>query len=154
MTSQKDPSYKLIYKATTDGFTSKAFYAAVQEFEPILVLIKSQTNFIFGGYTRISYILPFESELIPHRDCHSKVFSLTNRKIFPYPKGSKKPSTYTLKGHIAKFMTWNISDGCDQKCQSKVYKNGSFLIKNPEVLAGTAKPFTVKEIEVYHVVPS
>jgi len=45
-------------------------------------------------------------------------------------------STYTCKGHIAKFLTWNICDDCHIKKESKIYK-GNFIGVEAESFAGT-----------------
>jgi hypothetical protein len=42
---------QLLYRASEDGFTAKVFHNKCDEFERVLVIIKSDFNHVFGGYT-------------------------------------------------------------------------------------------------------
>ena len=44
-------SWELIYKATRDGDTAQQFHAKCDNQGPTLVIIKTNANYIFGGYT-------------------------------------------------------------------------------------------------------
>ena len=41
----------LLYRATIDGFDSKAFHSKCDGIEKTVVIIKNNLNYVFGGYT-------------------------------------------------------------------------------------------------------
>ena len=50
----KTNNFKLLYRASRDGFSSKSFHFRVKNKPKSLILIKSGTN-VFGGYTDLSW---------------------------------------------------------------------------------------------------
>ena len=58
MTGINNLNLKLIYKASIDGFSSSIFHLKCDNQNKTISVIKSQFNFMFGGYTDIN----FESE--------------------------------------------------------------------------------------------
>ncbi len=42
---------KLLYRASEDGFTAKAFHEKCDENKRVLIIIKSDFNHVFGGYS-------------------------------------------------------------------------------------------------------
>ncbi|CAF1464475.1 unnamed protein product [Adineta steineri] len=47
--------WELIYKATRDGFTGNAFHSCCDNKGPTMTIIHSNNNYLFGGYTSISW---------------------------------------------------------------------------------------------------
>jgi hypothetical protein len=41
----------LLYRASEDGFTAKAFHEKCDDFKKVLIIIKSDLNHVFGGYS-------------------------------------------------------------------------------------------------------
>ncbi len=63
--------WKLIYKATRDGFGSADFHSKCDSYQNSLVIIKSTKGNVFGGYTEQNW-----SPLIIHSFCNkSNIFS-------------------------------------------------------------------------------
>ena len=49
MTSFTDAN--LLYQATRDGFSAKAFHQKCDGYQNTLTIIKTNGNYVFGGYT-------------------------------------------------------------------------------------------------------
>ena len=43
--------FKLVYRATVDGFESDSFHKACDYLEGTFTIVKTKEDFIFGGYT-------------------------------------------------------------------------------------------------------
>ena len=71
---------KLLYRATTDSFTSKAFHLHHGSAYPTLIIVKSEFDEIFGGYTTVPWNTDKES---PKKDPGVLLFSLTKGFVIP-----------------------------------------------------------------------
>ena len=47
--------FKLIYRGSKDGFTAVVFHSKCDKMGPTLIIIKSEFELIFGGYTDIDW---------------------------------------------------------------------------------------------------
>ena len=56
-----DLRFKLLYRASSQGFTGRAFHSNCNNKGNTLVIIKATTGFIFGGYTNIKWANPEDS---------------------------------------------------------------------------------------------
>jgi hypothetical protein len=70
MTESKDGN--LLYRATTDGFEAKAFHAKCDGKENTITIIKTNGNYVFGGYTAAKW----NSDFGYISDSEAFVFSL------------------------------------------------------------------------------
>jgi hypothetical protein len=85
-------SFKLLYRATRDGFKASDFHRLCDDHSGTLVVIKSQNNYIFGGYT---------SQTWNHTGSYKAfvdefLFSLTNPSCKP-TKHSIKNTSYAIR---------------------------------------------------------
>ena len=78
-------TWQLLYKATRDGFRARDFHRLCDSKGPTLTIIKSTNGYLFGGYTRQSWISRYSYV----RDTHAFLFTLTN----PY---SIRPTKYSI----------------------------------------------------------
>ncbi len=72
---------KLLYRGSRDGFAAKNFHDLCDLIGPTLTIVKSTTNFVFGGYTPLlwhSY-----SQYIRDPNYESFLFSVNNKTIHP-----------------------------------------------------------------------
>ena len=69
-------TFDLIYQAKKDGFSGKIFHALCNDKGPTVTLIKNEYNYVFGGFTSLSWSSPEQSEW--KRDKSAFVFSLTH----------------------------------------------------------------------------
>ena len=51
----KGQKFRLIYKASVDGFSSRKFHFKCDAHEKTLVVVKTTQNFVFGGYTEVNW---------------------------------------------------------------------------------------------------
>jgi hypothetical protein len=78
--SSSSPKWELLYRASRDGKSAKAFHHKCDNKSKTLTIIKSTDDCIFGGYTEKAW-----SSSNNHYKLDSKVFifSLTNRLMMP-----------------------------------------------------------------------
>jgi hypothetical protein len=79
-----DQKWRLIYKASIDGFESSDFHTECDDMPNTLVVIKSKNGNIFGGYTEESWSnTDFLSPYIDKSDSNAFLFSLINKENRP-----------------------------------------------------------------------
>ena len=47
---------KLLYRASEDGFTAKAFHSLCDGKKNTITIIKNNLNYVFGGYTNAAWL--------------------------------------------------------------------------------------------------
>eukprot|EP01080_Neovahlkampfia_damariscottae_P005802 gene5802-9625_t len=89
---QNTKKWKLIYRASKDGFTSQAFHKKCDSKGATLTVIKSSNGNIFGGYTSSSW----DQTSTYKYDSDAFIFSLKNKdqKVIKMDKISGKESIY------------------------------------------------------------
>ena len=165
----------LIYRATRNGFSAASFHAICDNQKNVLIIIKANNNYIFGGY--ISVGLSNESYEI--NDPNAYIFSLRRGKdsqIHKMKIKSKTAITYR-NGYFLTFgstgatcspLNYDISitDSPNDRKKSGVEKNHCYIGRSyqlpdnfndstesqssiKEFLAGKYDGWLVDEIEVY-----
>ncbi|CAF1380556.1 unnamed protein product [Adineta steineri] len=81
-----DQKWELIYKATRDGFSANAFHSHCDNKGPTMTIIQSSNNYIFGGYTSVSWT----SSQKYQNDSAAFLFTLTNPHDIPPTKYNNK----------------------------------------------------------------
>ena len=79
---KKDQRWTLIYKASWDGFDGAAFHRRCDNQGPTMTIIRSNNNYLFGGYTAI----PWTSNHAWKQDTTAFLFTLTNPHPIPPTK--------------------------------------------------------------------
>ena len=153
--------WKLLYRASRDGFLSKYFHRKCDGHSNTLTIIKSsQNSYIFGGYTEASWEVKRSRSSI--RDPQAFLFSLTNGENQPCKMKVNTDWSYMsidcdcLNGPSFGINDIHISDEPNKSASS--YSDLGFAYAHPQYehktnearsfLAGTYK-FQVDEIEVY-----
>ena len=143
-------SSKLIYRATRDGDSYDNFFNKCNGINNIVLLIKSNNNSIFGGFTKVGFKKAHNNG---YKDDLAFVFSFDKKKIYPIIKG---------KDAIRCCFCC-----CPQFCENTIYLYHNFLSRNDnfvnsindnyegftidyELNNGT-KNFTVIELEVHQI---
>ena len=75
---QKDLKYKLLYRASEDGYSAKIFHDKVDNYKNTLIIIKDANNFVFGGFTRKSW----DGNKIYKKDKNAIIFNLEKEQYF------------------------------------------------------------------------
>ena len=148
--------FRLLYKASTDGFSSKSFHNKCDGYKSTITIILSTKGYIFGGYTDEDW----SGHNIYKTDKNAFIFSLVNKEKNPIKIKCNDPqyaiccdSSYgPIFGgfDLAIFSNSNVNKSsysylCD------VYKHPFYTYgstKAKSLLAGTSN-FRTVEIEVY-----
>jgi hypothetical protein len=152
--------FKLLYRATRDGFGAIDFHSKCDRVPNTLTIIKSkETNYIFGGFTRREW----NSDAYGYEDdVDSFLFSLVNKENKPIlmPSKSGKNSIFQNKLVGPCFGCANDIFICDHANKTKFsYTNLGSSFSHPiypfgsleamSFLTGTHYNFRTAEIEVF-----
>ncbi|CAF0959568.1 unnamed protein product [Adineta steineri] len=147
--------WELIYQATRDGFSGDAFHSRCDNKGPTMTIIQSDNNYIFGGYTSVSWTSS-EGWL---NDGTAFLFTLTNPHNIP-------PTKYTIMSDLATRAIYNYSGygpmfgGGPDICIYNNSNSNNFMCSifpwsyddstgyDNNTFTG-AENFTISEIEVY-----
>lgn len=83
--NKKIKNLNLIYRGTRDGDTLNNFNDKCCNIQDIILLIKSDNNAIFGGYTKIGFKRAAGNK---YKDNSAFVFSFDKKRIYPIKKDS------------------------------------------------------------------
>ena len=96
-----DQNWQLIYRASRDGYTAKAFHQSCDGCFPTMCVIRSKQGFIFGGFTSI----PWSSINQDVCDASAFLFTLKN----PY---GIKPTKYPISPRAVEYaLDHNLTRG-------------------------------------------
>ena len=87
----------LLYRASSDGFTSEAFHANCDGKHETITIIKTNTNYVFGGYASSAW----NSSCAYIEDNDAFIFSLRRNGDFDAQKFTIKDPTKALIGHYS-----------------------------------------------------
>ncbi len=153
----------LLYKASRDGFTASAFHSRCDEKANTVTIIKTNSNYVFGGYTTAKWGANNNSWI---SDSSAFIFSLrrngtsNNHKL---PIIRAEHAIYGVPGYGPTFGGGHdiyIKDRSDIQVGS--YSNSGYSYQCPPgysygtentkcFLAGTYNGWLTTEIEVYHL---
>lgn len=140
--SNYDVQFKLIYASNIDEGTSDSFHKHCDNQSETLVVIKTDTNIVFGGYTSKSWDMSEQYKL------DEKAFLFSNAYHIIYPISNKEKAIYCSKDYGPVFGSTDIitsvvfnsnqnsvcfshySDGTGNELNGN---KGQFIIKNMEV---------------------
>eukprot|EP00347_Sterkiella_histriomuscorum_P013792 403363346 len=149
----KKKHFKLLYQASRDGFTAKAFHDRCDYQGAVIYFILSEYGMTFGGFTSQEITQPkFGCTYIPDRNAF--IFSLTLGKILRQIKDKK----YAVGHSINKICCFgqndiSITDNCNINNYSRCEIGGTYETapydRDSEKYLASRKEFKVLEIEVY-----
>jgi len=147
--------WKLIYRATRDGWEDKDFHRKCDNFGSTVTIISTNSNNVFGGYTSI----PWKSA--PAWGTDSKAFLLLIRsskqyqpQIFPIKTNKIEYAVCHISGYLCIFgggHDIHIASNCNSSNYSytDAASYRSYDIPTKHYLNGDQRKFKVREIEVY-----
>ncbi|CDW76598.1 UNKNOWN [Stylonychia lemnae] len=152
----KNTEFELLYKGTRDTFVSQKMHEMINQKGPIVGIIKSQHDQVFGGYSSIGW--RNQGDWV--RDENAFVFSLTKKTKHEQYQHQEQALYFTDT-----FMLWfgydfMIYSNCDKNPNTNsslgtTYKLPEGIavgsVEGKSYLAGSFN-FTVKEMEVYRVI--
>ena len=152
--------WKLIYRATRDGFKAADFHSKCDHISNTLVIIKSTSGNVFGGYTQQNWL---QTNIVnsSKTDPNAFIFSFINKDNRPLLMKCQDPATaiYCHNGFGPLFGIGNyirIQDNSNLNDENysdlgKTYRHPEYVHGSQEAksfLAGTFK-FKTTEIEVF-----
>ena len=69
----------ILFNSKSDGYTIKNFHKKVDNNSPIIIIIKTDTNRAFGGYTEHKWYIKNDGH---YKDDNAFVFSLDNKQKY------------------------------------------------------------------------
>ena len=152
-TKKKELNFKLIFKMTKDGSEGKNFHKYCDKKGPTLILIKTNKNRIFGGFTPLDW----ENNAKPKYDQSNQtfIFSLNLNKKFDMINVDKKAIQGFSTDYGPNFgdydfgLTKNLKEGMTYANSSCNYLSNDEL----ELTGGKGNDdtFVTEEFEVYQV---
>mmetsp|Transcript_9594 Transcript_9594/g.14166 ORF Transcript_9594/g.14166 Transcript_9594/m.14166 type:complete len:568 (-) Transcript_9594:29-1732(-) len=147
--------WKLIYRATRDGWTSQNWHSKVDNKGATLTLLRHSNGSIFGGYTPIKWM----STGADKYDDHSWIFSLKNphdNKSYKFPKipNIRQRSVYHASGYGPWFGNNDIiiysNPNTSTSSNAKLGKAYDYkLSHNAQSFFTGQNNFTLNEIETF-----
>ena len=143
-------SYDLIYKASRDGDSSENFHSKCDNINNTLVIIKTLSSNIFGGFTTKTW-----NHALFVKDPFAFVFSINNQKI--YNIIDNKNGDYAIYAHnsygpcFGKGTDFGVYSGC-LKANNNWCNSQNTYNYNGEHLNQNVYNFQVSDYEVYHIV--
>ena len=143
---------KLLYSASKDGDSAEVFHSLCDGIAPLIVLIKTTKNVIFGGYTEAPY--SFTKKRTGNKDDNAFIFSINKMKTYDVVKGTNATCSFRDYGpvfygyeycNIYLFGDFFNDEGNVAKKGDRYNTTEDFEINNGE------QKFLVKELEVYQV---
>ena len=143
---------KRLYSATRDGDSAEVFHSLCDNIAPLVVLIKTTKNVVFGGYTEAPYT--FSKKRIGNKDDNAFIFSINKMKTYDVEKGTNATCSFKDYGpvfygyeycNIYLFGDFFNDEGNVAKKGDRYNTTEDFEINNGE------QKFLVKELEVFQV---
>ena len=138
----------LLYKATVDTGMADNFHKRCDDAESTLVLIQSENDKRFGGFTTCSW----EGDGEEKKDENAFVFSLDKMKIYDIIQDEKAIGCYHGFGPIFLGCQIRIYDDVFNRGGSTYLKGANYATEEDFELTGGIQEFKVKEIEVYGII--
>jgi hypothetical protein len=155
--AQKGKRFTLAWQGTRDGFDTKIFHSLCDKYKESIVVIKSESNDIFGGYSADTWGGSSYSS-----NPKSFLFSLVNSANMPQMLKSKGQGneTYRYASYGPTFGSGHDIYICNaSNTTGSSYSNFPYSFVAPTNFTGTANTFfagsytfKTKEIEVYGLV--
>jgi len=143
--------FKLLWRASKDGFTSSAFHKKCDKYKPTVTLVLNDQNKIFGGFTDQDWTITSNYKVTDN----AFLFSITEREKYPLKSGGNIYASYAYSNYLPTFgggHDFYLCENCNNVNSSYANFGYSYDAKGKirETLTG-AYNFTVKEIEVFYV---
>jgi len=161
----KDREWKLIYKASRDGFKASDFHSKCDFQSGTLTVIKSESGNVFGGFTEKAWLSFLRNEEFV-ADPSAFIFSLVNKDKNPFKVNCSNDGQYGIF-NAEKYGPVFGGDGkklrdiviiSDSNRLNKSYTDFGYAYQHPDyqretvkaksILAGSFE-FHIDEIEIY-----
>ena len=141
---------KLLYKGSRDGDRTKTCHELCDNKQNVLIIIKSDIDNIFGGYSKIGFKASNKPEYLIDNDCF--LFSFDLKKIFPCVKNKNNISHITADCGLCFTGSLGFFDNFMKTYDNCIYpriKEYFNKLDEPYEINGGRDKFMCKELEVY-----
>ena len=143
---------KLLYRGSRDGDRTKTCHELCDNKQNVLIIMKSDTDHIFGGYSKIGFKINNNLEYKIDNNCF--LFSIDSKKIYPVIKDKKVICNIDAQNGLC-FYASLIFMNCfmnqsynNYSSDRKFYFNG---LEDDNEMNGGKMKFKFKEIEVFQL---
>ena len=143
----KGVKFNLIYKAFDDGDKAKIFHEKCDKYKMSLVLIETDQDVRFGGFTTKSW----EGRCLKKIDNDAFVFSLETNKIYDIIKDEPAIGCYPKFGPVFFGCQIRIYDDFFSKGGTTCHKGLNYKTKKDFELNNGEQQYLIKDIEVYSI---
>ena len=152
--------FKLLYRASRDGFAAASFHTKCDNQPRTLTIIKATTGYIFGGYTSVTW----DSTGVYKADPNAFLFSLVNALSAPQLIPVNAGDTYSIQCNASYGPTFgsghdlHISSNSNTTASSYSQLNGSYNCTDESYesyemyLLAHSNQFVTCEIEVFKLI--
>ena len=154
----KQPSFsfneiKLLYRGSIHGDRTKTCHKYCDNKQNVLIFIKTDTEIVFGGYSKIGFITSNKATYLIDNDCF--LFSVDFEKIFPCIENKRHISHISdicglcFTGSLCFFDNFMSSyDNCIYKTIQEYFNR----LDEPYEMNGGKSNFRCRELEVYQLI--
>ena len=143
----------LLYRGSRDGDTNEKCHKLCDNKQNILIIIKSNSGYIFGGYTKIGYKTVTISEYKVDNNCF--IFSKNLEKIYPAIENKKVISHLKIEKGLCFNATITIYDNFMHNSDSWIckgdYKRYFKDLSNNFEINGGEPHFKCLDLEVFQL---
>ena len=149
-TSKKIKNLELLYRASENKGSGNIFHEKCNGKTPTLTIIHSKNDYIFGGYTEISWS-QFD------KDDNAFCYSINLKKIYPIMKGKRAIGGSPTSGPIFYGDSYNfiqigqnafLNDNKTHSCNKKSNYEG---VEKDFEISGGVEYFSVSDYEVFQI---
>ena len=147
---------KLLYRGSRDGDRTKTCHELCDNKQNILIIMQSNTEYIFGGYSKIGFKTINDRKKIEYKiDNDNFLFSLNLKKIYPVIKDKDIichiSDDYGLCFRNSLVFRDNFMSKNDNNISSSIksFFNG---LKDDYEMNGGLQSFQCKELEVFQLI--
>ena len=143
----KNPTYNLLYRATTHGDTAVSFHSKCDKATMSLVLVKDNNGNRFGGFTTREW----SGNCMQKIDDKAFIFSIDKAKIFNVIPGQTAIGCFPSFGPIFYGCQIRVYDNFFVKGGSTYLKGANYNTTMDYELTNGVQKFGINEIEVYEI---
>ena len=143
---------KLLFRGSRDGERTKTCHELCDNKQNVLIIMKSETGYIFGGYSKVGFKTSRIPQYIIDNNCF--LFSLNLKKIYPVIKDKKVICHIEETKGLCFYSSMSFYDYFMSKKQNKIMSDIQKYFNNFEniyEINGGEKFFKCNELEVFQL---
>ena len=143
---------KLLFRGSRDGERTKTCHELCDNKQNVLIIMKSETGYIFGGYSKVGFKVNNNFDYKIDNNCF--LFSLNLNKIYPVIKDKKVICHIEETKGLCFYSSLSFNDYFMSKKQNKIISDIQKYFNNFEniyEINGGERLFKCNELEVFQL---